>query len=36
MYERCAILKGSLTIESEKDEGTIVCLEAPLKGDSDE
>jgi signal transduction histidine kinase len=31
MYERCAILKGSLAIESEKGEGTIVCLEAPLE-----
>jgi signal transduction histidine kinase len=31
MYERCAILAGSLTVESEENEGTIVCLEAPLE-----
>ncbi|MDR1390049.1 MAG: sensor histidine kinase [Treponema sp.] len=31
MYERCAILRGSLVIESEKGEGTIICLEAPLE-----
>jgi signal transduction histidine kinase len=30
MYERCAILAGSLTFESEENEGTIVCLEVPL------
>jgi signal transduction histidine kinase len=30
MYERCAILGGVLTIESEAGEGTTVCLEAPL------
>ncbi|MDR0401979.1 MAG: hypothetical protein LBH35_00150 [Treponema sp.] len=36
MYERYAILKGSLTVESEQGEGTIICLEAPLKGGSDE
>jgi signal transduction histidine kinase len=31
MYERCAILGGSLVIESEEGEGTTVCLEIPLE-----
>jgi signal transduction histidine kinase len=31
MFERCAILKGVLVIESEAGEGTIVCLEVPLE-----
>jgi anti-sigma regulatory factor (Ser/Thr protein kinase) len=30
MIEHCAILQGELFIESEKGEGTLVCLEAPL------
>jgi signal transduction histidine kinase len=30
MYERAAILGGVLTIESEKNEGTLVCLKVPL------
>jgi hypothetical protein len=31
MYERCAILKGALTVESEAGEGAILCLEVPLE-----
>jgi signal transduction histidine kinase len=30
MFERCAILNGTLVIESQAGEGTMVCLEAPL------
>jgi signal transduction histidine kinase len=30
MFERCAILNGTLIIESQAGEGTIVYLEAPL------
>lgn len=32
MFERCAILNGTLVIESEEGEGTMVYLEAPLDG----
>jgi signal transduction histidine kinase len=31
MYERAAILRGNLVIESEKGEGTMVKVEVPVE-----
>jgi signal transduction histidine kinase len=36
MFERCAILNGTLVIESQAGEGTMVCLEAPLTPPSEQ